>query len=157
MEILQRNPVIDSAEARAARFLVDTIWKGEIPGSELSTLAKFIPYVLLAAIIILSAGVSIVSGLLARRGPLLRGFQIDVVTASGAPAGRLRLLIRSVLLLPIPAVVLAPRMSIGVLGTLLIGSLAVYAAAWAVAFWFAVRTPARGVAERVSGTWLVPE
>jgi hypothetical protein len=63
----------------------------------------------------------------------------------------------SVLLLPIPAVLLAPRLSIRALGTMLVASVVVYVLLWTVAVWVSVRTPSRGVAERVSGTWLVPE
>jgi len=162
LAILQRHPVIDSAEARAARRLVDTVWKGVAPGNDLGTLIKFLPYVLVASIIVFGAAVSIVAGLFARRGPLLRFFQLDLMTASGAQAGRIRLLVRNVIiwsvcLVPIPSVILAPHLSISALASMLIASAVVYGVAWVVAVWLCVRTPSRGLAERVSGTWLVPE
>ncbi|MEO7363032.1 MAG: RDD family protein, partial [Gemmatimonadaceae bacterium] len=162
VSILARNPVIDSGEARAARQLVDSVWKGAVPGADPGNITKFIPYVLAVSVILLGAAVSVVSGLLVRRGPLLRGFQLDLMTATGAPASRIRLLIRnvviwSVALTPIPAMILAPRLSIAALGTMLIASAAVFAAAWAAAVWLSMHTPSRGLAERISGTWLVPE
>ncbi|MEP6835757.1 MAG: protein kinase [Gemmatimonas sp.] len=162
LAILQRNSAVDSADARAARFLVDSIWKGVIPGNDLGTIVKFIPYVLVAIIIFIGAAVSIASGLFVRRGPLLRGFQLDLMTAAGKPAGRVRLLVRnvviwSVLLMPIPAINVAPHLTIHSLGIVLVGSAAMYGALWAIAVWMSVRSPSRGLAERVSGTWLVPE
>ncbi|MEO7999567.1 MAG: hypothetical protein ABI852_19095, partial [Gemmatimonadaceae bacterium] len=162
LAILQRHAVVDSTEARAARQLVDSVWKGVIPGNDLGTLVKFIPYVLLATTITIAAAISLIFGLLVRRGPLMRGFQLDLMTASGAPAGRLRLLIRNVViwcvvLVPIPSVIYAPRLSISALGTMLEVSGAVFAIIWIAAVWLSLRTPSRGVAERISGTWLVPE
>jgi hypothetical protein len=162
LAILARNPVIDTGEARAARQLVDSVWKGAIPGTDPGTITKFIPYVTGVSFILLGALISIVSALLVRRGPLLRGFQLDLMTATGARASRFRLLVRnaviwSVALLPIPVIILSTRLSITALGTTLVVSAAVFAVAWVLAVWMSMHTPSRGLAERISGTWLVPE
>lgn len=162
LTILARNPVIDSNQARAARRLVDSTWKGVIPGSDPGTITKFIPYVIVVSIILLAATVSVASGLLVRRGPLLRGFQLDLRTAAGAPAGRVRLFIRnvvvwSVVIVPVPSMIMAPRLSISALGTMLVFSAALFGIAWIAAVWLSLHTPSRGLAERISGTWLVPE
>ena len=162
MTILARNPVIDSADARAARQLVDSVWRGAVPGTDPGTITKFIPYVILVSVILLAGGVSLVSGLLVRRGPLLRGFQVDLMTAAGEPASRIRLLVRnlviwSIVFTPIPAVLLAPDISIAAVATTLVVTAAVYAVAWVATVWLCMLTPSRGLAERISGTWLVPE
>lgn len=161
-KILERNTNIDSADARAARRLVDTVWNGVVPGIGPANIPKFIPFVLVIMVLIIGATFSILFGLLVRRGPLMRGFQLDVATKTGAPAGRLRLLLRNVvvwsaLLVPIPVIYLASMVSVETLATLMVSAFAFYVIAWGAAMWVNSRTPSRGIPERLSGTWLVPE
>jgi len=160
--ILARNTNVDSADARAARYLVDSMWKGVVPGVSPGNIPKFIPFVLVGSVLILGAAISFMFGLFVRRGPMLRGFQLDLSTKSGQPAGRGRLLVRnvvvwSVLLAPLPVVFLAPQLSVPTLATAMTGTFALYLLVWTAALWRSYRTPSRGLAERLSGTWLVPE
>jgi hypothetical protein len=100
--------------------------------------------------------------LLSRRGPLLRGFALDVVMKDGRSAGRARVLLRiaAVWFAPLMAVlaaVLATRVSTAILATFLaIAGLASCALALGSLI-TNVLTPSRGLAERLSGTYLVPE
>jgi hypothetical protein len=52
---------------------------------------------------------------------------------------------------------LAPQLSTGALAATMVATFVLFVIAWFVALWFSYRTPSRGVPERLSGTWLVPE
>ncbi len=91
-----------------------------------------------------------------RRGVLLRRLQLEVVSANGTPAHRVRLVLRQLLngvplLLTyaafddLSAVSISARMVI----------LGVVFASWGALIWSSWRTPARSLVERLSGTWLV--
>jgi hypothetical protein len=58
---------------------------------------------------------------------------------------------------PLLFYLVAPRMSIGTLAVLLVVGTVLTVVAWGAAVAYNVRRPGRGMAEIVSGTWLVPE
>lgn len=160
--ILARNVNIDSTDARNARFLVDSVWRGTIPNVDAGNIPKYIGFVMAGGLMMFGAGFAVLFGLLVRRGPMLRGFQLDIVNQKGQPAGRLRLLLRNIfvwssLLAPAPAILLAPVVSVKVLATIIVISTIVYLAIVALCIWVLSKSPSRGIPERLSGTWLVPE
>lgn len=160
--ILARNANVDSNDARNARMLVDSVWRGTIPGVDAGNIPKYIGFVMAGGVMIFSAAFAILFGLLVRRGPMLRGFQLDIVNHKGEPAGRLRLLLRNIfvwssLLAPVPAILLAPVVSVKVLATIIVISTLVYLAILGLCIWVLSKSPSRGIPERLSGTWLVPE
>jgi hypothetical protein len=162
LAILARNPAVDSATAREARVLVDSVWKGRSPNSRPEAIFTIIPFFAAASMIIFGAFMSIVSGLIARRGMLMRGFQVDVVTSNGAPAGRLRILARNVAIwfvafVGIATYAIAPRIPVSTLATLMVSAAIVSVLVWLAGVASNLRTPARGLSERISGTWLVPD
>jgi eukaryotic-like serine/threonine-protein kinase len=162
MAILARNQNVDSATATKARFLVDSVWKGKVPGNGPDAIFNVIPFFVALTSLCIGAFISIVSGLIARRGPLMRGFQLDIVTADGAPAGRLRILARNIAIwymavLCIAIFVVATRVPVATLATLLVVVATATAVVWLIAVASNLRSPSRGLAERLTGTWLVPE
>jgi eukaryotic-like serine/threonine-protein kinase len=91
------------------------------------------------------------------RGLLLRFFGLEVVTADGRPASRVRLLARAALawspvLLPLVAVVLGRHISPTTLTWAALPGLAVGGVGMVA---LAIR-PARGWHDRLAGTWIVP-
>jgi len=101
----------------------------------------------------------LLAALLVRRGMIMRLYRLELVDTRGEPAGRLRLLWRQViiwlapLLLWFAAVGLVfagptPKViAIAIIGSVLMG----------MAAYFGLRTPERSLAERLSGTIVVPE
>jgi uncharacterized RDD family membrane protein YckC len=160
--ILERFAKVDSTDLRAARALVDSTWQGNPPGTSVDLLLKVVSAVLFVFFPWFIAGCAIVIGVLFRRGPLMRGFQLDVVTKDGEPAGRLRILLRNIVTwspvgAPIVmyfAIVVAPP---GRAGLAVAGAGVLVLIALAIGVWIAIRTPERGIADRVAGTYLVPE
>jgi hypothetical protein len=161
-DILRDIPAIDSAELRAARVLVDSTWKGRPPGTSVDLLIRVISAVLFVFVPWFIAACAIVWGLTIRRGPLMRGFQLDIVTADGAPAGRARILVRN---LVIWSPMLAPFLlfsaveaaSQATAALVMTGVEAGVGIMLIVAIVMAIRVPARGPADILAGTWLVPE
>jgi len=160
--ILQKYPSVDSVELRAARTLVDSTWRGTPPGTNIDLLLRLIGAVLFIFFPWFIASCAIVIGLLARRGLLMRGFALDVVTKKGGPAGRLRIFLRNVVTWsPVlaPFVIYAAIMA----ATPATAALAAEGAGIAVLIvlaigvGMAIRTPERGLADRLVGTYLVPE
>jgi eukaryotic-like serine/threonine-protein kinase len=160
--ILARNKSVDSATARDARRLVDSVWKRRVPGSSPEAVFNLIPLFTAGAMICFGAFVSIVSGLIARRGPLIRGFQLDVVTRDGAPAGRLRILARNATIwftfvVGIVIYLLSTRVPVSTLASVMIAAAVMSALAWLAGVASNLHTPSRGLSERLTGTWLVPD
>jgi hypothetical protein len=160
--ILQKYPSVDSVELRATRTLVDSTWRGTPPGTNIDLLLRLIGAILFIFFPWFIASCAIVIALLARRGLLMRGFALDVVTKKGEPAGRVRIFLRNVLTWsPVlaPFVIYAAIMA----ATPATAALAAEGAGIAVLIvvaigvWMAIRTPERGLADRLAGTYLVPE
>ena len=160
--ILKLYPTVDSAELRAARVLVDSTWRGDPPGSGLDLLVKVVAAILFIFLPWFFAVCAIVIAVFARRGLLMRGFQVDIVTKDGEPASRARILLRNIVTwLPVSAPLVmylavdaAPPAAAAFA---LVASAAAVALLTAIAIWIGIRTPARGIADRVAGTYLVPE
>lgn len=160
--ILRDIPSVDSSELRAARTLVDSTWRGNPPGTRVDLLLRVIGAVLFVFIPWFVAACAIVIAIVARRGLLMRGFQIDIVTRDGAPAGRARILLRNVvtwgvlgapMLMYLAADAASPARAGFALSAVAIVSVLVVAVGIAIA----IRTPARGLADLIAGTWLVSE
>jgi uncharacterized RDD family membrane protein YckC len=160
--ILQKYPNVDSVELRAARTLVDSTWRGTPPGTNIDLLLRLIGAVLFIFFPWFVASCAIVIALLARRGLLMRGFALDVVTKKGEPAGRVRIFLRNMVTWsPVlaPFVIYAAIMA----ATPATAALAAEGAGIAVLIvlaigvGMAIRTPERGLADRLVGTYLVPE
>ena len=161
-DIVKNFAVNDSADIREARILVDSTWKGVPPGTTVDLLIRVVAAVLFVFFPWFIGGCAIVIAVLARRGVLMRGFSIDIVTKSGEPAGRVRILVRNLvawspLLAPIVmyyAILFAPP---SVAGFAMIASGAAVGIAFLAGLWMAVTTTERGIPDRVAGTYLVPE
>ncbi|MGH7654329.1 MAG: protein kinase domain-containing protein [Gemmatimonadaceae bacterium] len=160
--ILKEFPVVDSADLRAARTLVDSTWRGTVPGTTVDLLLRVVGAVLFVFIPWFVAACAIIMGIAMRRGPLMRGFQLDIVTRDGTPAGRVRILVRNIVIwLPVAAPLVmdlavesvAPARAAFALDAATAGMVALIAAGIALSIW----TPARGPGDRIAGTWLVPE
>ncbi len=152
----------DSADVRDARMLVDSTWHGQPPGASVDLLIRVVAAVLFVFLPWFVAGCAIAIAVIGRRGVLMRGFAIDIVTKNGEPAGRLRILVRNLVswspvLAPFVmyfAVMTAPP---SLAGTALYASLAAVVAGFVVGVWMAITTTERGIPDRVAGTYLVPE
>ncbi|MEP6779631.1 MAG: hypothetical protein ABJC26_07045 [Gemmatimonadaceae bacterium] len=108
------------------------------------------------------ASVALLFAITVRRGPLLRAFQLDVVNRNGEPAGRLRIALRIVItwlpmILPVAVVVMFSEVSIFVATVMAVVAFVVVPLIWVYGIVSAIRTPERGLADRLAGTWLVPE
>lgn len=156
--VVRANPMVSATRLAEADRLVDSTWKGRPPG--VKNVRWLIALFTAVAVSGLGAVFALIAAMSVRRGMVLRVMGLDLVTATGNPAGRLRLTVRQV-------VTWTPWM------LLMVGSIARLTArstpAWTmpvlllgiglvvIAILLAVRTPARGLAERLSGTRLVPE
>jgi hypothetical protein len=162
LRLVRELPAWGDADARAARVMVDSVWRGMPPGARGP--AARVWMVAAAATCMLGAGIAVMTLVLTvflRRGLLLRLFDLELVTADGRPAGRMRVLGRQAATL-VPA--LAALGVVGMLVTLgnmerrvvgmpvIVGILLL----WAAWIWSAIRTPARSIADRIAGTYLTP-
>jgi hypothetical protein len=93
---------------------------------------------------------------LAFRGGLLRMAGLDVVTVDGEPAGRARLVIRSVLMWS--PILIAGLVQLFTIGVQLVPGVASLAAmvTMAVGAILSLLTPSRGLHDRLTGAWVVP-
>ena len=161
--ILKDNPSIDSTELRAARTLVDSTWNGNPPGTTVDLLIRVVGAVLFVFIPWFVAACAIVIAVLARRGALMRGFQLDIVTKDGKPAGRARILLRNLVIWSPITAPLIMYLAVEAAPSPAAAAIAIDAAAVAIAIvvaagmWMSVWSPERGPADRVAGTYLVPE
>ncbi|MBL0889534.1 MAG: protein kinase [Gemmatimonadaceae bacterium] len=156
--VVRANPMVSADRLTEADRLVDSTWRGRPPG--VKNVRWLIALFTAAAVSGLGAVFALIAAVTVRRGMVLRIMGLDLVTAAGKPAGRLRLTVRQV-------VTWMPWT------LLMVGGIARLSArttpAWAVpvlllgivlaviAIALALRTPARGLAERLSGTRLVSE
>ncbi|MEO8448369.1 MAG: protein kinase [Gemmatimonadota bacterium] len=174
---LARYQTISPEESRRAAETVDVEWGGLAPG-ELATSSRPAIYATAGGglTLIVIGLLSLVAALLFRIGWAGRAAGIEIVSAAGQRAGRLRLLARAALIwLPIlgPVFVLVsthmgkrvgavlggwaslhPPADLG--ATLLLGAFVLLAIAGIGALVSAVRTPERGLVDRLVGTNLVP-
>jgi hypothetical protein len=161
-EIRKRYANADSSEIHAARVLVDSTWRGAPPGATIDLLIRVVGAVLVLFVPWTVAAFAVVIALVFRRGLLMRGFQIDIVTADGRAAGRARILVRNIVswspvLAPFVIIAAVDAASPAAAPAALDLIVALTVAVIAAVAWIAIRTPARGIADRVAGTFLVPE
>lgn len=151
------------AEVAAARRMVDTVWHGTPPGG-VANVSAFSKSAMIGALTGALVGVCIlVMALLVRRGPVMRYFGVELVTASGQLAGRLRIFARHAMIIVAAAATLYLMVAYSLsdiigdrvtpLGMAVLGAMLVW---WVFYLAYAVRHPARGVADAVAGTYLVP-
>ena len=160
--ILKKFSAVDSASISDARVLVDSVWHGTPPGTNIDLMIRVVSAVLFVFLPWFLAACAIAIAVLARRGALMRGFSIDIVTRTGKPAGRIRILARNLvawspLLAPVAicyAVLLVPQAAAALM---FYAVAAIFTAAFIAGVWMAVSTPERGIPDRVAGTYLVPE
>ena len=150
-------PALSAAQRSAADRLVDSTWNGRPPGSPRPV--DILGIVILAMPLCLAAAAALLAALLARRGFIMRFFGLDVVTMGGSPAGRLRLFWRQAVTWAGPLLLWGGGAAL-LLGRVTPRATAVAAFALlllAATIYFIWRTPVRGLAERLSGTIVVPE
>jgi hypothetical protein len=155
--VLAALPTVTPAQLAAADRLVDSTWQGQPPRSLRPIDLLFIVVVSTALSMPFLAG--LVTSLVARRGIILRVFGLDIVTPRGLPTGRLRLVWRHVVGWVAP-LALCVSLLIIVLRDVTPAALAaaiVSGIVLAVSIYTGWRTPARGLAGRLSGTIVVPE
>jgi len=110
--------------------------------------------IVLGLMLSVSGAVSLGAGLVARRGFVQRLFGVHPVTRDGAPAGRLRILARN-------GIAWAPVLMPFLLQTLDVIDLNAWwwvamGILFAIGLGIAIKDPARGLHDRLAGTWLVP-
>lgn len=153
----------DSAEVRAAIVLVDSIWRGSPPGTVLIKDSFGVAVLLSIALGAFSALVGILVIGISRRGLIMRLFAVELVTADGRGASRLRALARH-LMAVVPMMVAAVLCFVVLLGAIVSGEAPVrgqVCVGLVLTLWIgylvhAVRSPARSIADRAAGTYLVP-
>jgi uncharacterized RDD family membrane protein YckC len=160
--ILKKYPTVDSADLHAARILVDSTWHQNPPGVSVDLLVRVIGAVMFVFFPWFVASCAILMALVARRGPLMRGFGLDIVTANGAPAGRGRILVRNIVtwspvLFPFVLYAAIVAASPATAALAMEGAAVLILLVLTIGLWLGVRTPERGIADRLAGTWLVPE
>lgn len=151
-----------ASDVRKARFLVDSVWKGNPPSPVLSALSGA---VFVSCFIGMLVGMcAIAAAILFRGGLVMRLSGVELVTKEGRVGGRVRILARQlvVYLMAFPALftLSAVQISRPIGGSLTVlgASLLVAASAASIAYLYqAVRYPARTLADRIAGTYLVPE
>jgi hypothetical protein len=161
-DAVKQFSAVDSTELGEARTLVDSTWHGSAPGASVDLLIKVVAAVLFVFFPWFMAACAIIIAVLARRGILMRGFSIDIVTKTGEPAGRLRILVRNLvswspILLPVVMYYAIMASPASLAGAAMYISIAAVAAAFGAGLWMAVTTTERGIPDRIAGTYLVPE
>lgn len=156
--VVRANAMVSATQLTEADRLVDSTWKGRPPG--VKNVRWLIALFTAAAVSGFGAVFALIAAMTVRRGMVLRIMGLDLVTAAGRPAGRLRLIVRQVItwmpwtLLMVGSLARLSARSIPA-WTMPVLLLGIVLAVIAIAL--ALRTPARGLAERLSGTRLVPE
>lgn len=155
--VVAAHPSVSAAQLSAADRLVDSTWKGNPPG-----VGK--PLVLLVMIftaipLLVTAIAGFLAALLARRGMIMRLYGLELVDSRGELAGRLRLFWRQAVIWLAPLLLwfAAVGLALGGATPVVIGSAVIGLALMGIAAYFGLRTPERSLAERLSGTMVVPE
>jgi hypothetical protein len=154
--IVVAHPTVTAEQLAAADRLVDGKWHGVPPGQMGAT------QVLLLLMPIVGLGFCALAGLftsfLVRRGVVLRLLGLDIVTRRGTAAGRIRLVWRQVVIW------LGPALFASAIGVTVAAAwkpipiaLAVLGMLSPLGFLVGFKTPERSMAERLSGTMVVPE
>lgn len=155
--IVAAHPNVSAAELAAADRLVDSTWRGNPPGA--SKPLTLLVAVFTAIPLLLTALAGLLAALFVRRGMIMRLYRLEVVDARGNQAGRLRLMWRQVLIWIAPLLlwIAAVGSALGGASAFAMGSAIVGLALMGMAAYFGVQTPERSLAERLSGTVVVPE
>jgi hypothetical protein len=162
--VLSRYRGFTPADSTAAAFTVEQEWYSRVPGSSYLPFTVIFPLVNGVAILQVVALLSLMLALVMGVGPTAKMARIDIVARDGTAAGRLRLFSRAFLtwlpVLAIGGIFFAARALrrtgstvdthtlIIVFGVVLLLGCVVAA--------LALVTPQRGIADRLSGTFLVP-
>ena len=145
-------------ELARADALVDGAWGGTPPG--VPSTALLLPVATFAGLLYAGVVFALIAACTVRRGFVLRLFGVELVATDGTPAGRLRLTWRQ-LLAWAPMLLVAAASLFTLFPTRSVPwarpTLAVSGALLLVTVVLALRSPARGLAERLSGTRMVPE
>jgi hypothetical protein len=140
----------------AAVALVEGQWKGQPPDVPRMSLAGV--FILVVLLLVAAAG-SIGSAVTAKRAPLLAMLGLAVVDRHGRRAGRLRLLARQLATWgpsAIAAALVAEGSASGVASRAVLGGVLLLVLCVA-ALLVLLRTPHRGIADRLAGTVVVPD
>lgn len=167
-QIVKKYPTVTQEDYDAAEANLKLVSPLVIGAVSNKASEVFLQYFMLIAVLMWlgwACFLSVAAAIVCRRGLLLRLFGIELVTASGVPASRLRLLGRSVftwspffLLALVPAFILPALQAAGGEDNArpLYFIMFLYCHAWlALAVWSALR-PGRGLADAICGTWPVP-
>jgi hypothetical protein len=144
------------AQRSAAVALVEGQWNGQPPDVPQMSLAGV--FILVVLVLIAAAG-SIGSAVTARRAPLLAMLGLAVVDRHGRRAGRLRLVARQLATWgpsAMAAALVAEGSASGVASRALLGG-ALLLVLCVAALLVLLRTPHRGIADRLVGTVVVPD
>ncbi len=155
--LVRTMPAASPDEVRQADVQVDQRWNGRPPGAR--NVTTLMPLFLGVAFALFAAIFAMLSSLLARRGLLMRLLGLELVNRKGAPASRLRLAWRQLLIwLPLSALAITGvTIAAGNPGSTQLVIFGVSLVLVAVATFTAWRQPSRGLTERLSGTLMVPE
>jgi hypothetical protein len=155
------SPTPSVTEIAQANRMVDTLWRRS-GANDINAQTRLLPLIATGMLACLFAGFSLLSTLIARRGILLRGFQLDFATLDGRPASRFRLLARtilgwSILLVPLAGLLIVRFTATEMHATLLTAVAAVALIAWLYGIYTVFKSPSRGLLERITGTNVVIE
>jgi uncharacterized RDD family membrane protein YckC len=140
----------------AAVALVEGQWKGQPPDVPRMSLAGVF---ILAVLLLVAAAGSIGSAVTAKRAPLLAMLGLAVVDRQGRRAGRLRLLARQLATWGpgvITALLITGGSASGMASRAMLGG-ALLLVLCVAALLVLLRTPHRGIADRLAGTVVVPD
>ncbi len=154
--VVAAHSVITPEQLAAADRLVDGKWHGIPPGQRrpMNMLMIVVPIVAFG----FAALAGLLTALFVRRGIVLRLLGLEIVTTRGAPAGRLRLFVRQMMIWsgPAAAAIAVVVISAGTTKPIPL-AVAVLGVLTPFGFLIGLKTPERGLAERLSGTIVVPE
>lgn len=147
--ILLAHPSVSADVLREADQLVDSTWHGSPPGE--MNRRTMLPLFGFLGFMIFTAVLSIGAALVARRGLAMRLLGLDLVNRRQEPAGRIRLLWRQLLILtPLGMLAIAPIIFLNkssLLWSAVVAAAFVLVVACIIT---ALRTPSRGLTERLS-------
>ncbi len=161
LDIVANSSVADSTEVAGSVWLVDTLWQSRVMHRTAES-NRLIRYVVILTLLSLAATASFAAAITARRGLLLRGFQIDFVDSTGKPASRVRMVVRTVacwfpFLLPFAALAMVHTLPVATHALALIALALPALVLWIYGIVSVIRSPGRGLPERIAGVWAVIE